>query len=157
MKKAIVAACIVITVVVFLYFSKPPDQIFNIEKVLVLPDAFSYAQHAHEICYGFVHSSLLAHNGGVYTNYLETADVSQDATGHEYLSESSGLVMLYDVLTDQQEHFEQELLFLERTMKNAWGLYRWRALEGQSLTDVAATIDDLRIIRALMAAYMKMA
>jgi len=86
---------------------------------------------------------------GIYTNFKQTKSNSQLATGHEMLSESSGLWLEYLVYTKQYKEYRE---FYEQTKKtfdqgNQFS-YRFDP-SGNKKSNVNATLDDLRIIRSL--------
>ena len=88
---------------------------------------------------------------GIYTNYLErkTANKS-DATGHQYLSESSGLYLLNLAYSNNKREF---IKFYNITKRNFYhdGVFIYRLdINHRKKYQVNATIDDLRIIKALL-------
>ncbi|NIK69388.1 hypothetical protein [Paenibacillus sp. BK720] len=86
---------------------------------------------------------------GVYTNYKETDEAAETATGHETLSESAGLLMRYYALTGQKEAFDAVWSRAKETLAADYGFsYRYSPLHDKKYT-VNAVVDDLRIIRAL--------
>lgn len=104
----------------------------------------------------FVESKLSGKSGGIYTNYIDTQYVKPHSTGHEYLSESEGLMMLYYVSNNQKEKFDNHYNIVVNTFLNESGSIRWRIKDGnKEIGNTTATIDDLRIIRALMLAGQK--
>lgn len=83
-------------------------------------------------------SQKLTGKYGIYTNYLAQAGPDEHvATGHQYLSESAGYYLQY--LAQTKRTFYRQQVFLYRFDPKHPGKYR-----------VNATIDDLRIIAALM-------
>lgn len=92
-------------------------------------------------------STKLQTNKGFYTNYLATDQVGELATGHELLSESSGLYLRHLALTGTKKEFQQ---FYQQT-KHVFGQdnqFSYRVNNGQQ-SPVNATVDDLRILRSL--------
>jgi len=107
-----------------------------------------------KICLDFVSESMSREDGGVYTNYLESGGRLDYSTGHEILSESVGLMMLYYVESGEKSLFDVQLEFLINNMLMPNGLIRWRVYENSNgITETSSSIDDLRIIRALIKAY----
>ena len=88
---------------------------------------------------------------GLYTNYLDTNKRTTDtATGHEMLSESSGMWLQYLVTTRQWRQFRQ-FYRQTKTTFNEKGLFSYRYdPRTQHRYTVNATLDDLRIIHALL-------
>nr|WP_236013547.1 hypothetical protein [Paenibacillus glycanilyticus] len=91
----------------------------------------------------------LTGEAGIYTNYKETDEAAETATGHETLSESAGLLMRYYALTGQREAFDAAWSRARETLAADYGFsYRYSPLHDKKYT-VNAVVDDLRIIRAL--------
>ena len=99
----------------------------------------------------FIKRGLLTKQG-LYTNYLDTDKrTTATATGHEMLSESSGMWLQYLATTHQWAAFRQ---FYQQTKTtfNEKGLFSYRYdPRTKKRYRVNATLDDLRIIRALLA------
>lgn len=98
----------------------------------------------------FVRHNLLTKKG-IYTNYLEKNKREREAaSGHEMLSESSGMWLEYLANTHQWNEFRN---FYQETKKtfDKKGLFMYRYdPQRKKLFKVNATLDDLRIIRALL-------
>ncbi|KNZ42950.1 hypothetical protein [Acetobacterium bakii] len=103
-------------------------------------------------CHSFISEELTSPLGGVYTNLLISDDISELSTGHEILSESMGLLLEYARLTDDDSLFNATTDYiLNHFIDN--DILLWRIVEnGSPITDVSATIDDLRIYQTL---YLK--
>lgn len=107
-----------------------------------------------EICFKFIKEAMSSKNGGIHTNYLENPMTREMAGGHEILSESEGLIMLYYTRIQDQEEFDKHFYIVQNKMLHKSGLVKWRIREDNyDLASANATIDDLRIIRSLMYAY----
>lgn len=107
-----------------------------------------------KICYEFIEESMSSKSGGIHTNYLESNRVEEMASGHEILSESEGLIMLYYTRIQDNEKFNKHFNIVKNKMLDKTGLVRWRIKEeNYNLSTSNATIDDLRIIRSLIYAY----
>lgn len=114
-----------------------------------------YAEEG-ELCLRFIEEKMHSKSGGIYTNYLEQEEWTELAGGHQILSESEGLIMLFYVKNGDKPKFDRHLDFLRRKMLTRTGLIKWRVDEkNRRLTDYSATIDDLRIIRSLIYAYYR--
>lgn len=86
---------------------------------------------------------------GVYTNYADSGESDTAATGHEVLSESSGLLMRYDALTNRKDAFQAEWERAKQVFELPSGFsYRYSPKQDKKYS-VNAAVDDLRIIRAL--------
>ncbi|WP_125767904.1 hypothetical protein [Lapidilactobacillus wuchangensis] len=84
---------------------------------------------------------------GFYTNYLVSDQVGELATGHELLSESSGLYLRHLALTGSKSDYQE----FYRETKQLFGQqnqFSYRVNKGKQ-SAVNATVDDLRILRSL--------
>lgn len=104
-----------------------------------------------EILNNFIKNKLLNENGGIYTNYLDSKNEKDITKGHAVLSESQGIMLLYDVQKDNKEEFDYILNYVKQNMLLDSKLVSWRINESEK-SNVSATIDDLRIIKALFMA-----
>lgn len=88
---------------------------------------------------------------GIYTNYLATSNADDSvATGHQYLSESAGYYLQYLAQTKQKRKFRAFYKQTKRTFyRQSVFLYRFDPHHPEKY-QVNATIDDLRIIAALL-------
>ncbi|MBY3619016.1 hypothetical protein HGO21_05600 [Acinetobacter sp. CUI P1] len=102
----------------------------------------------------FITSKLTGENG-VYTNFIETDQSAEAASGHEVLSESASLRMLAAVRSGQQERFAEQWQLAKQTFDiNSGFSYRYSPKQ-QKLYPLNAAVDDLRMIRALYEAGEK--
>ena len=87
---------------------------------------------------------------GVYTNYRNDQQTGTKASGHAYLSESSGLWLQHLALTRQNAAFSA---FYHRTKRLFWQghqfSYRYQPTT-RTLYPVNAPVDDFRIMRSLL-------
>lgn len=101
----------------------------------------------------FLKNKMLV-NGSFITNYKVTKSQSQGelATGHDRLSESSGLWLRHLALTKQQEAYDA---FYKETKQKFFenGQFSYRLNADGTLSTVNAALDDLRIMRSLIEAY----
>lgn len=105
-------------------------------------------------CLEFVQKNLSSSSGGIYTNYLDENKTYEYSTGHEILSESVGLFMIYCVENNLEDQFVKQYKLLRDKMINKDGLVKWRIKEEDiNMSNTSASIDDLRIIRGLLMAY----
>lgn len=92
-------------------------------------------------------------NSGIFTNFQQDTDIKDWATGHQVLSESEGLIMLYSVQAGDKSLFDKHLNKIKDMILDD-GVIMWRiGKQGEILTKSSASIDDLRIIRALIFAH----
>ncbi|WP_339288524.1 glycosyl hydrolase family 8 [Paenibacillus sp. FSL E2-0201] len=100
-------------------------------------------------------TSKLTGEYGVYTNFIETDQSAEAASGHEVLSESASLRMLAAVRSGQQERFAEQWQLAKQTFDmNSGFSYRYSPKQ-QKLYPLNAAVDDLRMIRALYEAGEK--
>lgn len=102
----------------------------------------------------FVQNKLTNENYGVKTNYLNNVSENEITKGDAVLSESQGLIMLYYVTRGDKECFDNTYSYVKQNMVLDNKLISWRVDKNQK-SDITATIDDLRIIRALLYASVK--
>ncbi len=143
----------------FFYWKRQNPQLSTeniyIEEDKNFDEKKDYAKNEY-ICLNFILNKLSSSSGGIYTNYLDDGKKSEYASGHEILSESIGLAMLYFVENNNRKLFDRQLKYMEQKMTNEVGLIKWRIREDNvNLSKTSATIDDLRIIRALLHASLK--
>ncbi|EQA3567153.1 hypothetical protein ACX1Q4_001806 [Enterococcus faecalis] len=98
----------------------------------------------------FFIETRLKTDGGFLNNYLPDAERKDVATGHELLSESSGLY-LRNLAFDTQGRFDN---FYKQTKDTFYDgvQFSYRIDEQGNKYNVNASIDDLRIIRSLIEA-----
>ncbi|WP_207953217.1 glycosyl hydrolase family 8 [Paenibacillus agricola] len=103
--------------------------------------------------YRFVVGHLMDNAGGIYTNLREDSDkIEHTATGHQMLSESTGLMMLYAVKQNRKDLFAQQYVFLNNHLMDRSGL-RWVVDKANNkAVTTNATIDDLLVVRSLLLA-----
>lgn len=91
---------------------------------------------------------------GVYTNWNDSGQNQAQATGHEVLSESYGLLLESDVLKGDENAFHKHMYQLNQILRlsSGWS-YRYSPKQRKKYR-VNASVDDLRILLALkMAAH----
>lgn len=98
-----------------------------------------------KLCREFIETKMQNKEGAIITNY-KIAEDSRDV-----LSESEGLAMLYYVYTNDEKKFNQHYVFLENHMLLKSNLVSWRVADDFTYSS-SASIDDLRIVRALILA-----
>ncbi|MDD3307134.1 MAG: hypothetical protein PHO29_08585 [Acetobacterium sp.] len=134
------------------YFSKPEDNTemaayTALEATSLTP--VSPLSRETLNCQAFIQKQLTSANGGIYTNYQNTAQTGELSTGHEILSESMGLLLEYARLTGDQMLFYNTTDYIQNYLI-VEDILLWRVVENNDpITDVSATIDDLRIYQTL--------
>ena len=94
----------------------------------------------------------LSKNGGIFTNYLFDKSDGNITKGHDILSESQGLYMLYSVSVNDKKSFDNAFDFLTKKMMLGNGLVSWRIVKNKK-DEESSLIDDLRIVESLYYAY----
>ncbi|WHH58621.1 glycosyl hydrolase family 8 [Petroclostridium sp. X23] len=92
---------------------------------------------------------------GFFRTNLTDSEQRENASGEDILSESVGLLMLYHLKRDEPEKFEIQVNILTDHFMNSNRLVKWRIRRGSNQETVNATIDDLRIVKALIRAAEK--
>ncbi len=145
MNKKFIMFIIFLSLLIFILPYNWQNKNFNYEidkRLLSSNNLFS-----EELLHNFIITKLTSTNGGIFTNYLETKKTYEYATGHEILSESIGLMMLYYASIQNKEKFDQYFSYIEKYLVNE-GI-KWRIKEDNlDLSNSNALIDDLRILRA---------
>lgn len=99
---------------------------------------------------GFVEKYFIE-DGFIRTN-LTDSERGELASGQDILSESVGLLMLYYLKRDEGDKFDAQVKILMEHFRNGNGLFKWRIRKGLNEETVNATVDDLRIVKALIMA-----
>ncbi|MDS0526181.1 glycosyl hydrolase family 8 [Clostridium sp. SHJSY1] len=99
----------------------------------------------------FVNSKLINENYGIKTNYKEANSEGEITKGASVLSESQGLMLLYYIDRDRKGEFDEILSYVKNNMILKNGLISWR-VENGAPNSTSATIDDLRMVKALLLA-----
>lgn len=101
------------------------------------------------MCLKFIQTEMSG-DQGIFTNFLDDYKVNEWATGHQVLSESEGLIMLYAVQGGNKSLFDEHFNIV-RNMILDNGVIMWRVGSGgELLTKSSASVDDLRIVRSLI-------
>lgn len=129
-----------------LYWTPP-----NLAPLMIAPTDYGEAyQKQAKLCYTFVAEKMISPEGGVYTNFLDTDQKSDFASGHDVLLESQSLLMLYAAYQDDRPLFNQAYSYIRNHLQQKEFIsWRFDSLTGQA-SDVNAAIDDLRFLRALL-------
>ncbi|MCB9477643.1 MAG: hypothetical protein H6685_12325 [Deltaproteobacteria bacterium] len=115
---------------------------------------------AEQACRRFVERRMMTETGGILTStsvrdygLFETYDETR-LRDSGVLSESTGLMMNYAVAAADRELFEQQLAYTKSTLTGQFGLFFWKvSADGELSADSTASVDDLRIVGALIDAY----
>ena len=104
-----------------------------------------------EILLKFINTKLMDDNHGIKTNFKDKESEGDITKGNSILSESEGMMLLYYIDRDKQGEFDEILSYVEDNMILKSGVVSWR-IEGGEISNTSATIDDLRIVKALLLA-----
>lgn len=152
MKKKITLILVLIVVGFIVYYNVwPYYKNIEIEKVwLELKPS-----DEEKLLLNFIDNKLINDDGGVYTNYQNSNSQGDITKGHAVLSESQGMMLLYSLEINDKIRFDKTLDYIKNYMilKNNH-LISWRVEENEK-SEISATIDDLRIIKALLLAEEK--
>lgn len=97
----------------------------------------------------FINNKLSSSDGGIYTNYKDETNSGDITKGHSILSESEGMMLIYYLYNGDKEKFEEKYNFIKENMLLDDNLLSWR-IKDEDRPNVSATIDDLRITKALL-------
>jgi predicted small lipoprotein YifL len=115
---------------------------------LTISTQYHKDQQNVDLLHSFLKDSMIQ-KAGIYTNFKDDQNKDDVATGHDMLSESSGLWLEYLAQTHQNQAFRD---FYKNTKKyfDQGRQFSYR-IDGKTKkkSNVNATLDDLRIIRAL--------
>lgn len=137
---------------IFVYVSSPNINKISIDEASILQKS-SYKSYRDK-CLKFIENKLTSDYGGIYTNYLSSSVIDTDASGYEILSESEGLIMLFYASANNKKMFDKHFDYIKKHLLLQNGLFKWRYIENRKdITSTSASIDDLRIVRALIYAY----
>lgn len=143
-----------LSILALLHFGKKDKYNFN-SDIIKSNSSAKYIEN-EEICLEFITKKMSSLDGGIHTNYLDTNASGDLAGGHQILSESEGIIMLYYIKTNNKEAFDKHFEIVTNKFLMDDGLIRWRISEkANEVNDVSASIDDLRIMRSLLYAYSK--
>lgn len=111
------------------------------------------------MCMEFMEAKMVTGEGAVYSTFKRGYGGSAVyGVNHEVTAESVGLLMLYAVEEENKALFDREMLFLEERLLSPLGICYWKLREDLSpFRDggyaSSASIDDLRIVEALIEGY----
>lgn len=107
--------------------------------------------HEEQYLLNFINTKLMDDEYGIKTNYIDSKSEGDITKGNSVLSESQGLMLLYYVDKDRKGEFDEILSYVNNNMILNSGVISWRVENGEK-SNTSATIDDLRIIKALLLA-----
>ncbi|MGL5380801.1 glycosyl hydrolase family 8 [Clostridium sp.] len=105
-----------------------------------------------EILLGFIENNMMDSKKGIYTNLIDEKSDGDITRGHSILSESQGMMMMYYLYSREDSLFDEMYNYINDNMLLDNGLISWR-IDENIPSKVSATIDDLRIIKALLLGY----
>lgn len=123
------------------------------ESHFLVSNKYSKTDMHQKELYEFVSKKMISKRG-IYTNYLNIKKKNQQtAVGHEMLSESSGIWLEYLVYEGKYSEFRNFYKMTKKTFdQGSQFSYLYDPSTGKK-ANVNATIDDLRIIKALQMYY----
>ncbi|GAA0077613.1 hypothetical protein UT300005_19910 [Clostridium sp. CTA-5] len=149
MKKKVIligATLLLISTVIY-YIAAPYFRTVYSEKVWLGANV----SKEENMLFDFVNNNLVDSNGGIYTNYADIKSEGDITKGHAILSESQGIMLLYSLEKNDKIMFDKTLEYIKNNMILSNNLISWR-VEAGIKSDTSATIDDLRIVKALLLA-----
>ncbi|HPQ70715.1 MAG TPA: glycosyl hydrolase family 8 [bacterium] len=130
-------------------------------SLLAYPATVS-SEKAEMLAKRFVLERLAGEDGAIYASgkvrrllLFPTYD-PDDLLASGVLSETAGLAMQYAVAAGDQRLFDQQLNYIKKKMLGQFGLFYWKiSYNGDLVAGTSASVDDLRIIGAALAAHRK--
>lgn len=107
--------------------------------------------HNEQILINFINNKLMTEDWGIKTNFKDEKSEGEITKGYSVLSESQGMMLLYYIDVDRKGEFDNILSYIKNNMILEDGVISWRIDEGKA-SSTSATIDDLRIVKALLLA-----
>lgn len=104
-----------------------------------------------DLVFKFTENNLMDKDGGIYTNLKDKKSEGDITKGHNILSESQGMLLMYYLYNGDEEGFDKTFNYIKEKMLLKNNLVSWRIDNGEP-SEVSATIDDLRISEALILA-----
>ncbi|MCT4662890.1 MAG: glycosyl hydrolase family 8 [Tissierellales bacterium] len=102
----------------------------------------------------FIEDNMRSDLGGIYTNYIDSENEGAITKGHDILSESIGLDLQISIAEKNKEKFDDVVEYIREYWLDENNIVYWRLDEKTGERgNVNASIDDLRIIRALLDGY----
>lgn len=149
MKKKIIIifSLILITVISFIVYPYIKPLKINYEWSTPLPS------QECENTFLFISNKLSREDGAIFTNYLDVPSKGDETKGHDILSESEGLMMLYSLEINDKQLFDKHFNIVDKYMFLDNGLISWRMSKDNNQNKTSALIDDLRIFKSLILAY----
>ena len=72
--------------------------------------------NGEKVLLNFVNNKLSSQDGGVYTNYINESSDGDITKGHAVLSESQGIMLLYDLEKNNRDNFDITLDYIKNNM-----------------------------------------
>lgn len=150
MKRMIIIGILVVLMILlsFLYFwpyVKPVELNINWKTPIINEEL--------NASLNFIDNKLSVEKYGIFTNYLDSESVGEETKGHDVLSESEGLIMLFSVEANDKKRFDDALKIVKNKMKLKNNLISWRYSPATgNVNKASALLDDLRIAKALILA-----
>lgn len=142
----IIILLILIPVIVFWQYLKP----FKLNITWNPPKQ----SEEFNLCLGFVENKMYSSGKGIYTNFIDKTSLGDETRGHDILSESEGLALLIYVQKGDKDKFSEHFNIIKEKMLLENHLVSWRVnSKNGSKNKTSATIDDLRIVKALLLGY----
>ncbi len=128
---------------------------WNSQKI----ELITLLEESENLCKNFVLSKMITSEGAVYSTFRQGYKESMIyGVNHEVTAESIGLLMLYAIKEENKTLFDREVIFLKEKLLSPLGICYWKLREDLSPFTYngyfsSASVDDLRIIDALIEGY----
>ena len=129
--------------------------IYPFLKPINLENHLSYKNPSEEssLLENFIVNKLTNEEIGILTNYLDASSEDETTKGHDVLSESQGLMMMYSYYIKNEDLFDSSYNYVKDNMYLPNGLISWRVSKEKEKNSTTAFIDDIRIAKALALGY----
>lgn len=144
-------AALIVILIIGGYFFYPYLKPLNITPNFNNYKETSYSKEVKE----FIENKLSREDYGIYTNFLDKENNGDETKGHDILSESQGLLMEYALMINNKELFNKAYDVVKNNMILDNDLISWRISKSNEKNKTSALIDELRIARCLIDAYVK--
>ena len=108
------------------------------------------------LCYQFLLTKMTTPDGAIKRRLSTDNGAAGEEKENSILSESAGLIMLYAVTINDTDEFEKQYVVVKDIFLGPYGLMYWKIhIPSGKEEKCNASLDDLRVVQALILAYEK--
>lgn len=140
----------------YIYLDKSDFYLTRLQGAMDIVTPLEYNHYENElVTISKTFEELFIKNELPITN-LSILNIENTASGDDILSESIGLLMLNAIKNDDNEQFDNLYNQLNQYFQKENGLFQWKInLSENKAESVNASVDDLRIVKALFRASIR--